>query len=71
VEEVDVPRVELEKAAEMLVFGTTPHVTAVTEFAGRPVGDGKPGPVWRELSRIFEEDLRNPAMLTPVLDLPT
>ena len=67
VEAADVPRAELERAAEMLVFGTTPHVTAATEFAGRPVGDGTPGPVWRELSRIFEEDLKNPAMLTPVL----
>ena len=55
------------QAAEMLVFGTSPHVTAVTEFAGRPVGDGKPGPVWRELSRVFEEDLKNPAMLTPMM----
>ena len=67
VEEADVPRAELEQAAEMLVFGTTPHVTAVTEFAGRPVGDGKPGPVWRELSRVFEDDLKNPALLTQVL----
>ena len=67
VEEADVPRAELDQAAEMLVFGTTPNVTAVTEFAGRPVGDGQPGPVWRELSRAFEADLRNPAMLTPML----
>ena len=66
VEEADVPRAELEKAAEMLVFGTTPNVTAATEFAGRPVGDGRPGPVWRELSRIFEADPRNPELLTPV-----
>ena len=66
VEEADVPRAELEQAAEMLVFGTTPNVTAVTEFAGRPVGAGRPGPVWRELNRIFEADLRNPEMLTPV-----
>ena len=67
VAEADVPRAELEEAEEMLVFGTSPHVTAVTEFAGRPVGDGKPGPVWRELSRLFEADLKNPAMLTPVV----
>lgn len=67
VEEADVPRAGLETAAEMLVFGTSPHVTAVTEFAGRPVGDGTPGPVWRELSRLFEADLKNPAMLTPVV----
>ena len=64
VEAADVPRAELEQAAEMLVFGTTPHVTAVTEFAGRPVGSGHPGPVWRELSRVFEDDLRNPDKLT-------
>jgi branched-subunit amino acid aminotransferase/4-amino-4-deoxychorismate lyase len=67
VEEADVPLAEIERAAELLVFGTSPHVTAVTEFAGRPVGDGKPGPVWLELSRVFEEDLKNPAMLTSVV----
>ena len=67
VEEAGVPRAEIERSAELLVFGTTPRVTAVTEFAGRPVGDGTPGPVWRALSRLFEADLRNPAMLTPVL----
>lgn len=67
VEEADVSRAELETVAEMLVFGTTPNVTAVTAFAGRPVGDGKPGPVWRELNRAFEDDLRNPAMLTPLM----
>lgn len=66
VEEADVPRAELEQAAEMLVFGTSHNVTAVTRFAGRPVGDGRPGPVWRALSEVFEADLRNPAFLTPV-----
>ena len=66
IEAADVPRAELDRAAEMLVFGTTPHVTAVTEFAGRPVGGGRPGPVWSELNRVFEADLRNPAMLTPL-----
>lgn len=66
VEEADVPRPELDQAAEMLVFGTSPHVTAVTEFAGRPVGDGKPGPVWRALSRAFEADMKNPRHLTPM-----
>ena len=62
----DVPRAEVEKASEMLVFGTTPNVTAVTEFAGRLVGDGKPGPVWRELSRAFEADMKDPRHLTPM-----
>jgi 4-amino-4-deoxychorismate lyase len=64
VEEANVPREELEQAVEMLIFGTTPHVAAVTEFAGKPVGDGQPGPVWQELSRVFEQDLQNPDHLT-------
>ena len=68
VEEADVPRAQLADAAEMLVFGTTPNVTAVTQFDGRPVGDGQPGPVWRELSRLFEADLRDPQRLTPLFD---
>ncbi len=67
VEEADVPLEELEKASEMLVFSTGSHVTAVTQFAGRPVGGGQPGPVWRELSRMFAEDQDNPEMLTRVL----
>ena len=46
----------------MLLFGTTPDVTAVVEFDGRPVGDGKPGPVSRELgARLTEDILHNPA----------
>jgi 4-amino-4-deoxychorismate lyase len=68
VEEADVPLEEIRGASELLVFGTSPHVTAVTMFDGNPVGDGRPGPIWRELSRRFEDDLKNPAMLTPVLE---
>jgi len=64
VEEADVPREELDGAVEMLIFGTTPHVAAVTEFAGQPVGDGHPGPVWQALSEAFEKDLNNPDHLT-------
>lgn len=67
VDEANVPLAEIRQAAELLVFGTSPHVTAVTAFDGQPVGDGRPGPVWRELSRRFEADLKNPAMLTPVV----
>lgn len=66
VQEADVPRAELEQAAEMLVFGTTPHVTAVTAFDGHPVGTGRPGPVWAALSELFEADMRNPDFLTSV-----
>ena len=67
VEEADVPLDGIRAAAELLVFGTSPQVTAVTQFEGRPVGDGQPGPIWRALSDLFEADLVNPEMLTRVL----
>ena len=53
-------------AREMFIFGTTPDVTAVIQFDGRPVGDGRPGPIFRELNRLVLADIRtNAAVLTP------
>jgi branched-subunit amino acid aminotransferase/4-amino-4-deoxychorismate lyase len=67
VEEADIPRPALAEAAEILVFGTTPDVTAVTVWDRRPVGDGRPGPAYRALSRLLAEDLAgNDRLLTPV-----
>lgn len=40
-----ITREELQTAREILIFGTTPDVTAVVSLDGRPIGDGKPGPV--------------------------
>lgn len=67
VEETDIPYAAVREAAEMLIFGTTPDVTSVVEFDGRPVGDGKPGPVGRALdARLVEDILHNAALRTPV-----
>ncbi len=55
--EGDITRDALIGASEMLVFGTTANVTAVTVLDGRPVGEGRPGPVYRRLSELFLEDL--------------
>ena len=68
VEEAPIPLELAERAPEMFVFGTTPDVTAVTEFNGHPVGNGQPGPVFGELSRVFAADLRHPAMRTQLMD---
>jgi branched-chain amino acid aminotransferase len=66
IETGDIGRRDLEGAAEILVFGTTPDVTAGVEWDGRPVGDGRPGPVQRELNRRLQADIRShPAMRTP------
>ncbi len=46
---------ELSAASEVMLIGTTSYVSAVTSIDGRPVGDGRAGPVAREL---FERLLR-------------
>lgn len=63
----DIPRDELTAAREVLVFGTTPEITAVVALDGVAVGGGRPGPVQQALARLFEEDVRtNVTLRTPV-----
>jgi branched-subunit amino acid aminotransferase/4-amino-4-deoxychorismate lyase len=67
IEHANIPYTAVRDAAEMLIFGTTPDVTAVAEFDGRPVKDGKPGPIWARLAALLREDiLHNAAMRTDV-----
>lgn len=44
---------ELESVDELFLTGTTTEVRPVTELDGRPVGDGSPGPLTRELFRGY------------------
>lgn len=53
----EIGRDDVLAAREAFIFGTTPDVTAVVEFDGKPVGDGRPGPVWRILSDLLRRDL--------------
>lgn len=63
----DIPRPALITAREILLTGTTINVAAATSFDNRPVGDGKPGPVYRALSALLVEDMRsNTDLLTQV-----
>ena len=63
----DLRRTDVEQAAEMLIAGTTIHLAAAVEFDGRPIGDGRPGPLFQRLSALFEQDLTgNAALRTPV-----
>ena len=52
-----ISRSELAEAREILIFGTTTDVTAVVGFAHRPVGTGRPGPVFAALSRRLLADI--------------
>lgn len=59
----------LESAPEILVVGTTPDLVAVTRYNGKPVGDGKPGPVWADLGNLLKKDiLTNKELQTPVFE---
>ena len=63
VERGDLKVAELKQAREVMLFGTTLDVLPVTRVDGDPVGQGRPGPVARELRRLMREDIAdNPAM---------
>ena len=58
---------DIRTADEMLITGTTDNVVAVVEFDGRPVGSGRPGPIFAKLQRLQEKDMaENVSVLTPV-----
>jgi D-alanine transaminase len=46
---------ELRGASEILLGASTREVQSVTTLDGKPVGNGKPGPVWRKLYDAFEQ----------------
>jgi D-alanine transaminase len=49
-----VSEAELRAAPEVMLGAATREVQPVTSIDGRPVGDGKPGPVWRKLYDAFQ-----------------
>lgn len=52
---------EAEAAAEAFVTAASAFVTPVVEIDGRPIGDGKPGPVTRRLREIYLSESRRRA----------
>lgn len=63
----DITVTQMHEASEILVFGTTRDVTAVVQFDGRPVSDGKPGRIYALLADLLHRDIYdNEAMQTRV-----
>lgn len=63
---MDVHRVELTKhdlytADEMFLTGTAAEIIPVTKTDGRTIGNGRPGPVTRQLMEAFKHLVRNEA----------
>ena len=53
-----ISRQDILSAAEFIITGTTINVAAGVEFDGQPIGTGKPGPVYRALSALLDEDMK-------------
>ena len=49
-----VARAEVLAADEILLSSATKEVLPITSLDGRPVGTGKPGPVWRKLYDCYQ-----------------
>jgi 4-amino-4-deoxychorismate lyase len=53
----DVSVEEAHEAVEMLLVGSSVHVAPITQWDGKPVGDGKPGPIAKALLELIEMDM--------------
>jgi len=53
--EVTMTRYDLYTADEVFLTGTAAEIIAVTEIDKRPIGEGKPGPITRELREAFHQ----------------
>jgi D-alanine transaminase len=45
---------EVRGADELMLSAATREVLAIVELDGRPIGDGRPGPVYRQLRRGYD-----------------
>jgi len=55
--ERNLARAELALADEVFLSGTAAELVPVREIDDHPIGDGTPGPVTRELQRVFDDAL--------------
>jgi D-alanine transaminase len=55
-----VPRAEARAADELWLSSSTKEVLAITSVDGKPVGDGKPGPVFRKVWQIYQDRKARP-----------
>ncbi len=57
VEEGEWPPEILQSAEEAFITGTVKKVMPVTSLDGRPIGNGKPGPVTKNMIRLYQQTL--------------
>jgi branched-chain amino acid aminotransferase len=59
--ERDIARAELALADEVFLTGTAAELTPMREIDDIPIGEGRPGPVTREIQRVFDDALHGRA----------
>jgi 4-amino-4-deoxychorismate lyase len=59
VEVCDIPVAEARAAREMVLLGSSVKVAPIVEWDGRPIGNGRPGPIAKALLDLMEEDMRS------------
>lgn len=52
--EEDVPASTLQYADEVWVSSSTKELVPIVQIDGKPVGDGKPGPLWERLWQLYQ-----------------
>lgn len=57
-QERSVGRTELYLASEAFYCGTGQEITPIVSVDGKPLGDGRPGPVTRQLQSVYDEVVR-------------
>jgi D-alanine transaminase len=62
----EVTELELRAADELMLTSSTKEVLAITSLDGRPVGSGRPGPVFARLHRLYQE-FKQTVMRQPAL----
>lgn len=53
--EAVLPLADLAQASEVWLTSSTREVSPVTTLDDRPVGSGRPGPLWRQIDRLYQE----------------
>jgi len=65
----DVDRVLAEACPEVMLCGTSLDVLPVRAWDGRPVGDGRPGPIAKRLLELLRQDMaEDQELLTPMFN---
>lgn len=55
----DIPVANARAAREMLLIGSSVKVAPIVEWDGKPIGDGRPGPVATALRQVLLDDMRS------------